>query len=132
MANTVTSQTLLDGSKRSVIKWYLASDGASGELADQVIFDASAMTPATTDSTIERIRGYFIGFSGLVEFDATTDVAALVLPADDQFDFDFTNDVTNGLPNNSGTGKTGDILLTTTGFTAATDIGWLEITVRKD
>lgn len=132
MANTVTSQTLLDGSKRSVIKWYLASDGASGELTDQVIFDASAMTPATTDSTIERIRGYLVGFSGLVEFDATADVAALVLPTDDQFDFDFTNEVTNGLPNNAGDGKTGDILLTTTGFTAATDIGWIEITVRKD
>lgn len=132
MANTVTSQTLLDGSKRSVIKWYFASDGVAGELADQIIFDASAMTPAADDSTIERIRGYFIGFSGLVEFDATTDVAALVLPADDQFDFDFTNEITNGLPNNAGTGKTGDILLSTTGFTAATDIGWLEITVRKD
>lgn len=132
MANTVQSQTLLDGSKRTVIKWYFASDGATGELADQVIFDASAVTPAATDSTIERIRGYFIGFSGLVEFDATTDVAAFVLPSDDQFDYDFTDKVINGLPNNGGAGVTGDILLSTTGFSAATDIGWLEITVRKN
>lgn len=132
MANTVTSQTLLDGSKRTVIKWYFASDGATGELTDQVIFDASAVSPATTDSSIERIRGYFIGFSGLVEFDATADVAAVVLPTDDQFDYSFVEWNINGLPNNGGAGVTGDILLTTTGFTAAGDIGWLEITVKKD
>lgn len=130
MANTVTSQTLLDGSKRSVIKWYFASDGVTGELTDQVIFDASAVSPSTDDSTIERIRGYFIGFTGLVEFDATADVAVVVLPTDDEFDIDFL--ATAGLPNNAGAGKTGDILLTTTGFTAAGDIGWLEITVKKN
>jgi len=132
MANTITSQTLLDGSKRTIIKWYFASDGVTGELTDQIIFDASAVTPACTDSSIERIRGYFIGFSGLVEFDATADVAAVVLPTDDQFCYEFKDELIQGLPNNAGAGKTGDILLTTTGFTAAGDIGWLEITVKKD
>jgi len=132
MANTINTQELIDGTKRTINKIYLASDGVTGELSAQVVFDASAVNPATTDSTIERIRGYFIGFSALLEFDATANQPALVLPADDQFDFDFTDKFNNGLPNDAGAGKTGDIVLTTTGFTAAGDIGWLEITVRKD
>jgi len=133
MANTVTSQTLVDGSQRTVLKWYFASDGASGELTNQVIFDASAVSPATANCVIERIRGYQIGFTSLISFDATADVPVMALPTDDSFDYDFRSGGVpyNGIPNNGAAGRTGDILFSTTGFTAAGDIGWIEITVRK-
>jgi len=103
----------------------------TGELTAQAIFDATAVTPVATNSSIERIRGYLIGFTGLVEFDATTNVPVMDLPSNDPFDFSFREWNVNGIPNNAGAGKTGSVLLTTTGFTAVGDTGWLEITVRK-
>jgi hypothetical protein len=49
-------------------------------------------------------------------FDATTDVLAIQLPADlsDQLDYSGIN----GLPDYSGSGKTGDVLLTTVGHSS--------------
>lgn len=131
MANTITTQTLNDGNKNTIIKVYLASDGVTGDESDTVVFDASAVVPAVTDCTILGIEGYLIGFTALLEFDATTDVPALILPADDQFCFDLDSRY-GGIPNNAGAGKTGDITITTTGFSAATDIGWFILRVKKD
>ena len=49
-------------------------------------------------------------------FDATTDVLAIQLPADlsDQLDY---SDI-SGFPNYAGSGKTGDVLLTTVGHSS--------------
>lgn len=130
MANTVQIQTIQDGPKYTVLKAYLASDGSSGELTDQVIFDASAFYGAPTDSTIMKVWATAAGCSFNLEWDATTDVPIINFPAD--FSEEFCFEKIGGLPNNAGAGKTGDILLNTTGFTAAGDAVTLVLVVKHD
>ena len=130
MANTVNKRTVIDGPKIAIIHVYLASDGASGELTDQVIVDVSTLTPAPTSVSVRRVYGHCTGFTSTLEFDATTDVAFLNLPSGEGFDVNFER--FGGLKDNSGAGSTGDIVLTTSGFTAAGDAGWLVIKVEKD
>lgn len=130
MANTVQIQTIQDGPKYAVIKAYIASDGASGELTDQVIFDASTFAGTPTDSTIVKMWATTTGCSFNLEWDATTDVPALSFPAD--FAEEFCYEKFGGLPNNAGTGKTGDILLNTAGFTAAGDQATIVLVIKKD
>ena len=131
MANTVTKRTLIDGPKHAIIHVYLKSDGAAGELTDEVIVDASTLSPVPTKCTIEEIWYSFAGFDGMLEFDATTDTPAWKLVAAQAPSY-FCFQPFGGIKDNTGAGSTGDILLTTAGFTAATDEGTLVIKVRKD
>lgn len=131
MANTVSSRTLCDNAKEAELLIYLASDGASGELTDQAIVTASSLNPAASKLTIEDIEYTFIGFDGFLEFDATTDVPFAVLaggvgPSKIKFCR------VRGLKDNSGSGTTGNILLTTSGFSDSGDRGTIKIRVRKD
>lgn len=134
MANTVTVRSLIDGPRHAILHVYLASDGAAGELSGQIIVDASTLSGSPTKLTVERIEGNLNGFEGTLLFDATTDVPFMTLPNaanGGQFCFKFQNHY-GGIPDTSATGYTGDILLTTNGFTAATDKGFIIIKVRKD
>lgn len=128
MANAITSQTITDGDRNTVLKIYISGDG-TGEETDTVVFDASAVVPSADSCSIMNVEGYLVGFSALLEFDATTDVPAINLPGDDQFCFELDRRY-SGIPNNAGTGKTGDITMTTTGLGAG-DIGWFVIEVKK-
>ncbi len=130
MANTVAVQTLQDGSKYSIIKVYCASDGASGELSDQLIYDISTFQGAATDCSIVKVWASTTGCAFNLEWDATTDVVAMSFPADAAEEFCF--EAVGGLANNAGSGKTGDILLNTTGFTAAGDQLTLVLVIKKD
>lgn len=130
MANTVTTRVVLDGPRLACIHVWLASDGAAGELTDQVVVDVSTLTPAPTKVSVMSVEGHLVGFTGRLEFDATADIPFASLPQDEYFCVDFTKFA--GLKDNSGAGSTGDIVLTTAGFTAVTDIGHLVIWVKKD
>ncbi len=130
MANTVAIQTIHDGTKLAVIKAYLASDGAAGELTDQVIVDASTLSGAPTDLTLIKMWASTTGCAFNLEWDATTDVGLLNFPTD--FCEDMCFEKIGGIPNNAGTGKTGDILINTSGFTAAGDQITLVLIVQKD
>ena len=130
MANTITSQTLIDGDKRAIIKYFIASDGSTGDVSDGVVVDVSALIDAPSKVTIEQIWTSFVGCSGVLEFDATTDVGALVIPGDVNMYQDYRS--FGGIKDNSGAGSTGDIVLTTTGLATAGDAGHIIIAVRKD
>lgn len=130
MANTVTLRTLVDGPKTAVVHVHLLCDGASGELTDQVVVDVSTFSPVPTKVTIEEVWYSLVGFDAMLEFDATADKAAWKLGSSDSGYIDFR--CFGGLKDNSGSGSTGDVVLTTAGFTAATDEGTLIIKVRKD
>lgn len=133
MANTTTQQILFDGPRIAVLKWWLASDGSSGELSDLVVADASALEGAPTTLTILRVDWALIGFDAYLEWDATTDVPILAMPQGYAQHVKFTGcHGPNGCPNTKATGYTGDILLNTSGFTAATDRGHVILTLRKD
>lgn len=120
MANTITNTTILDGSVHRVVYLTIASDGT--EETDYIVYDSSSFTGTDSlDSTIEQVwwssssattAGVPANFK--LEFDATTDVLALALPANDAVHLDFRP--MGGLKNTAGSGITGDITLTTLGL----------------
>lgn len=112
MADAVSSQTLVDGSKTTIMKFTNLSDG-TGESA-VVKVDVSALTPAATLVNIQEIWYSVYGMVVTLLWDATTDVRIIELQGEGHMDFSKFS----GLKNNAGTGVTGDILLTTTGHTS--------------
>lgn len=67
-----------------------------------------------TSPTLIRMQGAISGASAQLLWDATTDVFCWQLPSDHFFKFDFSK--YGGIRNNASTGKTGDLLITTSGL----------------
>jgi len=109
MADAVSSQTLVDGSKTTVMKFTNLSDG-TGELA-VVKVNVSALIPPATLVDIQEIWYSVVGMVVTLLWDATTDVRIFELSDSGYMDFS----VFGGLKNNAGVGVTGNILFTTTG-----------------
>lgn len=117
MADTVTTQTVFDGERVAVMKFTNISDG-TGETAVLKV-DVSALTPSAFSKvcdgvTLERIHCSINGMSVAILWDATADLPAFIA-APGVYTFDFTK---LQLPNNTGAGKTGDVLFTTIGASA--------------
>jgi hypothetical protein len=119
MADTVTSQTIEDGPRTAIFAFTNVSDGTGESAVTKIDVSALSNNPITnaacTNVNIERIWYSTIGMGVEILFDATTDVLAWELPADYSDSLDFSDFV--GIPNNAGTGKTGDIKFTTVGHT---------------
>lgn len=120
MADAVTSQTIQDGGRDLIMKFTNVSDG-SGESAvakvDVSALSADPITGATcTRVVISKIQFSTVGMSVKIEFDASTNVLAAHLPADYADELDFTS--FTGIPNNAGSGITGDIDFTTVGHSS--------------
>lgn len=122
MANTITNSTIV-ASRAKIVKYItIASDGS--EETDLVIYDSSAIatTLGIADPTDCTLLEVCVSVSAaataraFLEWDATTDVLALDLPATRQSCWKFCH--FGGLPNQGAAGKTGDITLTTTGLEA--------------
>lgn len=131
MANKISTQVILDGQSQTIIKVTIEGDG-SGEETNAVIFDASAYTPAVTNNLLREIKYLLNGFSATLYWDATANVMLIELDEGLQEEIDFTNGNTRyaGIPNNGGAGRTGDILISTTGLGAG-DKGYLMLYVKK-
>jgi hypothetical protein len=111
MANSLTVQTLLDNERNLVMKFVGILDTSNATVAAAV--DVSALVPAADSVRIDEIK-YSISAQLAVNlfWDATADVPIVSLTGYGKMcakDF-------GGLTNNAGTGKTGDIDLTTTGW----------------
>ena len=117
MADAVTSTTLSDSDKSAVVQLTNLSDG-TGESAVTKI-DVSALAPKSTDGTpctgvrLAKIVYSTFGMSVKLLWDATTNTICWDLNSDYTTDEDFTG--FGGIRNTAGSGKTGDIALTTTG-----------------
>lgn len=111
MADTVSSQTLIDGPKNCVVKLTNTSDG-TGEAAVLKV-DVSALSGAPARVRIKRIHYSVAGMVVRLLWDATTDVTIVDLQGDGRL----CAEAFGGLSNNAGAGVTGDILLTTVGHT---------------
>jgi hypothetical protein len=119
MADTVTSQTIQDGERVAILKFTNVSDG-TGESAVKKV-DVSALTTnskgeSCTSVSIARIYWACVGMRVNIEFDASTNVLAMPLPADSTGDEYY--DLFSGIPNNAGSGVTGDIDFTTVGHSS--------------
>ena len=85
MADTVTSQTIQDGERVAVLKFTNESDG-TGEASVKKV-DVSTLTKNSAGETctgvsIGRIYWATRGMAVDIEFDASTNVLAIPLPAD--------------------------------------------------
>ena len=116
MANTVTILPQINGSRIFAYKIDIEGDG-SGEETATVIVDASTLTGSPTSLKICTLQWAFEGFSAELLWDATTDVHAFTMP-EGTGGIRF-NETGAHLTNNAGAGKTGDILITTSGLGAA-------------
>ena len=132
MADAVTSTTLMDSDRVAIIQLTSTSDG-TGEAAVKKI-DVSALSDSSTGQACTGVRLAKIvystfGMSVKLLWDATTDTICWDLNADYTTDEDFTG--FGGIQNTSGTGKTGDIKLTTTGHSDG-DSYVIVLTLIKD
>tara|TARA_B100001564_G_C20277065_1_gene506299 strand:- start:8 stop:409 length:402 start_codon:yes stop_codon:yes gene_type:complete len=119
MADTVLSQTIQDGERTAVMRFTNVSDGSGESAVKKVDVSALAKNSAGKDCTevhIQRIYWATVGMSVKIEFDASTNVLAIGLPADSTGDEYYDN--FTAIPNNSGSGKTGDLDFTTTGHSS--------------
>ena len=115
MANTVTTQTLLDGPRNLVILLTGVLD-TSNE-ARTIKVDVSSYDPAPTKVRVDKIQYSIAGaLQVLLDWDATTDVTFAVLSGQGELEACKFG----GLQNNAGAGVTGDIYLTTLGYSAGT------------
>ena len=114
MADAVTSQTILDGERLFIGKFTNISDG-TGETA-VIKINVSDLNPnsfglACTGVKINKIYATTHGMEVRILWDATTDVFAWMIPQNTNYLMDFSS--FGGIPNNAGTGVTGDLLFTT-------------------
>lgn len=114
MANIIATQVLLTGSRNKQIKITITSDG-SGELVKQIIYNSSDYENDTMNNKLMGVKYHFNGFGGVLFWDATTDVPLMNLLGNHPDNMNFYYDL-SGYPNNSSTGRTGDILLSTSGL----------------
>ena len=119
MADVVTSQTIQDGSRKAVLKFTNASDG-TGESAvtkvDVSALSSNAAGESCSSVQINKIWWQCTGMSVKIEFDASTNVLAIGLSEDSNGYHDYSD--FSGIPNNAGSGKTGDLAFTTVGHSS--------------
>lgn len=116
MADNVTTQTILDGDRLVIQKFTNISDG-TGESA-VVKVDVSALNPdsnghACNGVKINKIWAQTSGMGVDILWDATTDVICESVPSDQMYCMSYAD--FGGISNNSGAGKTGDVLFSTVG-----------------
>lgn len=115
MANTVASQTLLDGERLAIMKFTFQCDG-SGNESKVLKVDVSALNPSFSGNAcngvaIQKIYAATHGLEVEIYWDATTDIFCWGIPQNTNYVMDFSS--FGGLKNNAGSGKTGDVLFST-------------------
>jgi len=119
MADTVTSQTIVDGPRNCIMKFTNVSDG-TGESAvakvDVSALAANAEGVACSEVRVMRVSHAIVGMSVQMFFNASTNVLLMELAESSNGHMDFKD--FGGIPNNAGSGKNGDILFTTKGHSS--------------
>ena len=119
MADAVTTQTITDGERNCVMKFTNVSDG-TGESAvakvDVSALASNAAGVACSEVRVMRVSHAIVGMSVQMFLDATSNVLLMELAESSNGHMDFKD--FGGLPNNAGSGKTGDILFTTKGHSS--------------
>jgi hypothetical protein len=133
MANTVEKKLLLNGDRFAILAVYLRSDGASGELANEVLIDPVDDLGLKLGARLRlnEVTHSFAGFDAVLQF-ASGGVDPnwkWVLTAATNQPFDFG--AFGNLIDDSGMDGNGKLTISTTGFTAAGDQGSILLKVRK-
>jgi len=119
MADAVTTQTIIDGERNCVMKFTNVSDGTGESAVAKVDVSALASNSAgvaCSEVRLMRVSHAIVGMSVQMFLDATSNVLLMELAESSNGHMDFKD--FGGLPNNAGSGKTGDILFTTKGHSS--------------
>lgn len=119
MADAVATQILFDGDRKAVMKFTNLSDGTGEVKVAKVIpanLNPSGAGRACTGVTINKIYAMTHGLEVALYWDATTDVPITVIPQNTNYVSDY--ECFGGLWDNSGAGKTGQVLFSTLDMTA--------------
>ena len=133
MAATATEQVLNDGSRNLILKYTIG--GTSGDLTASKLVDVSTFNDrdgvalGANSLTLVKLQSSLTGFSAKLAWDATTDIDLVELPSGENYTQDFTE--FGGIKDNGGAGSTGDVMITTTGYTASGDGGSFVLYFRK-
>jgi hypothetical protein len=119
MADAVTSQTLMDGERVAIMKFTNISDG-TGETAVTKVNVAnlakSGSGQACTGVIVSKISSVCHGMEVSMFWDATTDVPFFLSTVNTNYCNDFSG--FGGITNNSGAGKNGNIVFSTSDMSA--------------
>tara|TARA_A100000171_G_C2101440_1_gene129917 strand:- start:154 stop:561 length:408 start_codon:yes stop_codon:yes gene_type:complete len=133
MADAVATQTIQEDGKTAIFRFTNVSDGSGESTVNKIDVSGLNADPMTgkscTSVTLQCIWYSTIGMGVKIFFDASTNVLAWELKADDARTIDFTR--FTGIPNNAGSGKTGDILFTTVGHSSG-DVYNVILQVKKN
>ena len=116
MADTVTSQTIQDGERKAVLKFTNISDGTGESAVTKIDVSALAKNSAgssCTEVAISKIWWQCVGMGVELLNDATPDTLIIALSPDSNGMHDYSS--FSGIPNDAGSGKTGDVKFTTIG-----------------
>jgi hypothetical protein len=115
MAVTATSQTIFDGDRIAIMKFYFTTTDTTGETNVVKVtpssLSASAYGGACDAVSILKITALTHGLEVQMNWVATTPVVIETIPQNTQYTQDYSK--FGGLTNNAGTGKTGAISFTT-------------------
>jgi hypothetical protein len=115
MAITATSQTLFDGERIAIMKFYTTMSATENESAVVKVNPANLSSSnaggACDAVTILKCTALTHGLEVQMNWVATAPVVIEVIPQNNNYTQDYTN--IGGLTNNSGAGKTGSISFTT-------------------
>lgn len=127
MAATATEQVLNNGPRNLVVKYTIA--GTTGDTAAGILVNASDFGLGANSLTLLGIDAALTGFSCNLLWDATANVDLAQIPADELVSEDYTG--FGGIKDNSGSGSTGDVLFTTTGYEASGEGGYIVLRFKK-
>jgi len=133
MAATATEQIIHNGNRNLIVKYTIA--GTTGDTTAGILVNASDFTDKDGTTlganafTLVSIQAALTGFSCNLLWDATANVDLIQIPTDIPINQDFSK--FGGIKDNSGSGSTGDVLFTTTGYTASGDGGHIYLHLRK-
>lgn len=124
--STATIQVIADNERNVTVKATLAMNAV--EFADTLLVDISTLTGTFTEVKIMAVQAGLEGFGVELIWDATSNVSILDIPGAGDFDQNYRK--FGGLINNAGAGKTGDILISSSG--AAVNLtGAIVLELRK-
>ena len=109
--NDIYTQVLEDGDRNTVIKWTIVGANKAGDETDTIVFDASVYKTESLYNKLFTIKYSTIGVSARLDWAADTNVLLFSMPGNSTGDFEFT--LSESIINNTGTGRTGDITITT-------------------
>lgn len=134
MAIAFAQQIIANGPRNLVLK-YTAS-GTTGDAAAAILVnvsgfvDANGVALGANALTLMSVQASIIGFSAQLLWDASANVNLITIPDGQPFSQDYSK--FGGIKDNSTTTSTGDVDITTTGFTAAAgDGGHIYLWFRK-